>query len=154
MQEVMILRKKLPGLMMLQLLNTGAQVQDWTFRQVLTLFWTFQFPLFSMLHMYIQLHNILYVSTSFQVSQYEKELQEIKDLSREECVTYLRRYVIGTTHFGQSVYMFFTGVICLFCRRSSCFSRGASIYRGVTRLPRCFVLFCLFKLWRVTFSSL
>ncbi|KAK3155283.1 hypothetical protein QOZ80_2BG0201200 [Eleusine coracana subsp. coracana] len=45
---------------------------------------------------------------NFPVSQYEKELQDIKDLSREECVTYLRR-------------------------RSSCFSRGASVYRGVTR---------------------
>ncbi|KAJ1281045.1 hypothetical protein BS78_04G278600 [Paspalum vaginatum] len=45
---------------------------------------------------------------NFQVSQYGKELEDIRDLSREECVTYLRR-------------------------RSSCFSRGASIYRGVTR---------------------
>ncbi|KAK3159095.1 hypothetical protein QOZ80_2AG0145640 [Eleusine coracana subsp. coracana] len=45
---------------------------------------------------------------NFPVSQYEKELQDIKDLPREECVTYLRR-------------------------RSSCFSRGASVYRGVTR---------------------
>lgn len=45
---------------------------------------------------------------NFPVSQYEKELEDIRDLSREECVTYLRR-------------------------RSSCFSRGASIYRGVTR---------------------
>ncbi|XP_072151329.1 AP2-like ethylene-responsive transcription factor PLT1 isoform X2 [Setaria viridis] len=45
---------------------------------------------------------------NFPISQYEKELEDIRDLSREECVTYLRR-------------------------RSSCFSRGASIYRGVTR---------------------
>ncbi|XP_062220286.1 AP2-like ethylene-responsive transcription factor PLT1 isoform X2 [Phragmites australis] len=45
---------------------------------------------------------------NFPVSVYEKELEDIRDLSREECVTYLRR-------------------------RSSCFSRGASIYRGVTR---------------------
>ncbi|KAL6633550.1 hypothetical protein ACP70R_026221 [Stipagrostis hirtigluma subsp. patula] len=45
---------------------------------------------------------------NFPISVYEKELEEIRELSREECVTYLRR-------------------------RSSCFSRGASIYRGVTR---------------------
>lgn len=45
---------------------------------------------------------------NFPISQYGKELEDIRDLSREECVTYLRR-------------------------RSSCFSRGASIYRGVTR---------------------
>ncbi|KAL5212098.1 hypothetical protein ABZP36_022945 [Zizania latifolia] len=45
---------------------------------------------------------------NLSVSEYEKELEDIRDMSREECVTYLRR-------------------------RSSCFSRGASIYRGVTR---------------------
>ncbi|KAG0534131.1 hypothetical protein BDA96_04G252600 [Sorghum bicolor] len=45
---------------------------------------------------------------NFPIEQYGKELEDIRDLSREECVTYLRR-------------------------RSSCFSRGASIYRGVTR---------------------
>ncbi|XP_072952962.1 uncharacterized protein [Typha angustifolia] len=45
---------------------------------------------------------------NFPVSEYEKELKDVKDMTREECVTYLRR-------------------------RSSCFSRGASMYRGVTR---------------------
>ncbi|XP_015689373.1 AP2-like ethylene-responsive transcription factor PLT1 isoform X2 [Oryza brachyantha] len=45
---------------------------------------------------------------NFSVSEYERELEDIRDMSREECITYLRR-------------------------RSSCFSRGASIYRGVTR---------------------
>nr|AQK38189.1 AP2-like ethylene-responsive transcription factor [Eremopyrum triticeum] len=45
---------------------------------------------------------------NFSISEYEKELADIQDMSPEECVTYLRR-------------------------RSSCFSRGASIYRGVTR---------------------
>nr|CAD1826854.1 unnamed protein product [Ananas comosus var. bracteatus] len=45
---------------------------------------------------------------NFPVSEYEKELEDVKDMTREECVAYLRR-------------------------RSSCFSRGASIYRGVTR---------------------
>lgn len=45
---------------------------------------------------------------NFTISEYEKELADIKDMSPEECVTYLRR-------------------------RSSCFSRGASVYRGVTR---------------------
>ncbi|GJN22273.1 hypothetical protein PR202_gb09827 [Eleusine coracana subsp. coracana] len=35
--------------------------------------------------------TISYMNQMFQVSQYEKELQDIKDLSREECVTYLRR---------------------------------------------------------------
>ncbi|KAL6912135.1 hypothetical protein ACP4OV_000940 [Aristida adscensionis] len=45
---------------------------------------------------------------NFPISVYEKELEDTRDLSREECITYLRR-------------------------RSSCFSRGASIYRGVTR---------------------
>ncbi|XP_047082535.1 AP2-like ethylene-responsive transcription factor BBM1 [Lolium rigidum] len=45
---------------------------------------------------------------NFPISEYEKELADTKDMSPEECVTYLRR-------------------------RSSCFSRGASVYRGVTR---------------------
>uniref|UniRef100_A0A804JWW3 AP2/ERF domain-containing protein n=1 Tax=Musa acuminata subsp. malaccensis TaxID=214687 RepID=A0A804JWW3_MUSAM len=45
---------------------------------------------------------------NFQVCNYEKELEDIKNMTREECVTYVRR-------------------------RSSCFSRGASVYRGVTR---------------------
>ncbi|CAM0944186.1 unnamed protein product [Alopecurus aequalis] len=45
---------------------------------------------------------------NFSLPEYEKELADIKDMSPEECVTYLRR-------------------------RSSCFSRGASVYRGVTR---------------------
>ncbi|URE16852.1 AP2 [Musa troglodytarum] len=44
---------------------------------------------------------------------FQKELEDIKNMTREECVTYVRRYT--TT------------------RRSSCFSRGASVYRGVTR---------------------
>ncbi|URE16853.1 AP2 [Musa troglodytarum] len=39
---------------------------------------------------------------------FQKELEDIKNMTREECVTYVRR-------------------------RSSCFSRGASVYRGVTR---------------------
>jgi hypothetical protein len=38
------------------------------------------------------------VSESFQISLYEKELEDIRDLSREECVTYLRRYAINLTH--------------------------------------------------------
>jgi len=45
---------------------------------------------------------------NFTISEYEKELADIKDMSPDECVSYLRR-------------------------RSSCFSRGASVYRGVTR---------------------
>jgi len=50
----------------------------------------------------------LHTKLNFSISEYEKELADTKDMSPEECVTYLRR-------------------------RSSCFSRGASVYRGVTR---------------------
>uniref|UniRef100_A0A804PMM0 AP2/ERF domain-containing protein n=1 Tax=Zea mays TaxID=4577 RepID=A0A804PMM0_MAIZE len=64
------------------------------------------FPLASVIS--ISYMMALYMSELLQISQYGKELEDIRDLSREECVTYLRR-------------------------RSSCFSRGASIYRGVTR---------------------
>ncbi|XP_008808053.1 AP2-like ethylene-responsive transcription factor AIL1 [Phoenix dactylifera] len=45
---------------------------------------------------------------NFPVSDYEKELETMKTMSQEEYVAYVRR-------------------------KSSCFSRGASIYRGVTR---------------------
>ncbi|GAV85651.1 AP2 domain-containing protein, partial [Cephalotus follicularis] len=47
-------------------------------------------------------------TTNFPVSNYEKELEEMKNMTRQEFVASLRR-------------------------RSSGFSRGASIYRGVTR---------------------
>ncbi|KAL0404613.1 UNVERIFIED_CONTAM: AP2-like ethylene-responsive transcription factor AIL5 [Sesamum radiatum] len=47
-------------------------------------------------------------TTNFPVSEYEKELEEMKHMTRQEFVASLRR-------------------------RSSGFSRGASIYRGVTR---------------------
>ncbi|RCV38001.1 hypothetical protein SETIT_8G107100v2 [Setaria italica] len=47
-------------------------------------------------------------TTNFQISNYEKELEEMKHMSRQEYVASLRR-------------------------KSSGFSRGASIYRGVTR---------------------
>ncbi|XP_020110672.1 AP2-like ethylene-responsive transcription factor AIL1 [Ananas comosus] len=45
---------------------------------------------------------------NFSVSDYEKELEVMKTMSQEEFVAYVRR-------------------------TSSCFSRGASVYRGVTR---------------------
>ncbi|XP_073103529.1 AP2-like ethylene-responsive transcription factor BBM1 isoform X2 [Elaeis guineensis] len=45
---------------------------------------------------------------NFPVSDYEKEIETMKNMSQEEYVAYVRR-------------------------KSSCFSRGASIYRGVTR---------------------
>nr|CAB3448113.1 unnamed protein product [Digitaria exilis]CAB3504567.1 unnamed protein product [Digitaria exilis] len=35
---------------------------------------------------------------NFPISQYEKEQEDIRDLSREECVTYLRRHVINLAH--------------------------------------------------------
>ncbi|GFZ06745.1 AINTEGUMENTA-like 5 [Actinidia rufa] len=47
-------------------------------------------------------------TTNFQVSNYEQELEEMKNMTRQEFVASLRR-------------------------KSSGFSRGASIYRGVTR---------------------
>nr|CAA87634.1 orf [Zea mays] len=47
-------------------------------------------------------------TTNFQVSNYEKELEEMKSMTRQEFIASLRR-------------------------KSSGFSRGASIYRGVTR---------------------
>ncbi|KAF3786489.1 AP2-like ethylene-responsive transcription factor [Nymphaea thermarum] len=50
-------------------------------------------------------------TTNFPVSNYEKELEEMKNMTRQEFVASLRR-------------------------KSSGFSRGASIYRGVTRLAQ------------------
>ncbi|XP_048324403.2 AP2-like ethylene-responsive transcription factor AIL5 isoform X2 [Ziziphus jujuba] len=50
-------------------------------------------------------------TTNFPVSNYEKELEEMKNMTRQEFVASLRR-------------------------KSSGFSRGASIYRGVTRYAR------------------
>uniref|UniRef100_A0A453G4L2 AP2/ERF domain-containing protein n=1 Tax=Aegilops tauschii subsp. strangulata TaxID=200361 RepID=A0A453G4L2_AEGTS len=49
-------------------------------------------------------------TTNFPVNNYEKELEEMKHMTRQEFVASLRR-------------------------KSSGFSRGASIYRGVTRAP-------------------
>ncbi|KAE9602427.1 hypothetical protein Lal_00049896 [Lupinus albus] len=48
------------------------------------------------------------ITTNFPISNYEKELEEMKNMTRQEFVASLRR-------------------------KSSGFSRGASIYRGVTR---------------------
>ncbi|KAJ4813985.1 AP2-like ethylene-responsive transcription factor ANT [Rhynchospora pubera] len=45
---------------------------------------------------------------NFPVTEYEKELDDVRNMSRDACVTYIRR-------------------------RSSCFSRGTSVYRGVTK---------------------
>jgi hypothetical protein len=52
----------------------------------------------------------------FQVAEYEKELEEMKHMTRQEFVASLRR-------------------------KSSGFSRGASIYRGVTRFIYILVLY-------------
>jgi hypothetical protein len=49
------------------------------------------FPLASVIS--ISYMMALYMSELLQISQYGKELEDIRDLSREECVTYLRRYV-------------------------------------------------------------
>ncbi|TVU25764.1 hypothetical protein EJB05_28272, partial [Eragrostis curvula] len=51
-------------------------------------------------------------TTNFPVTEYEKELEEMKDMTRQEYVASLRRHV---------------------SLKSSGFSRGASMYRGVTR---------------------
>ncbi|KAI4386931.1 hypothetical protein MLD38_004805 [Melastoma candidum] len=50
---------------------------------------------------------------NFPLSTYEKEIEEMKDMSRQEFVAHLRRQEPA--------------------RKSSGFSRGASLYRGVTR---------------------
>jgi hypothetical protein len=51
---------------------------------------------------------------NFNVSDYEKEIERMKTMSQDEFVVYIRR-------------------------QSSCFSRGTSSYRGVTR---CYSLHC------------
>jgi AP2-like factor (ANT lineage) len=55
-------------------------------------------------------------TTNFPVAEYEKELEEMKHMTRQEFVASLRR-------------------------KSSGFSRGASIYRGVTRFIYILVLY-------------
>lgn len=84
-----------------------------------------------------------------QVENYRAELEEMKRMSRQEFVAHLRRYYSLVSVFfvtPLSLISYFLLSIC-FCRRSSGFSRGASIYRGVTRLiflnylPITFMLF-------------
>ncbi|KAH7565563.1 hypothetical protein JRO89_XS09G0227900 [Xanthoceras sorbifolium] len=61
------------------------------------------------------------------LSTYEKELEEMKNMTRQEFVANLRRYNIYIyTHIH--IYLCFN-----IFKKSSGFSRGASVFRGVTR---------------------
>ncbi|URE02775.1 AP2-like ethylene-responsive transcription factor, partial [Musa troglodytarum] len=53
-------------------------------------------------------------TTNFPINNYEKEMEEMQHMTRQEFIASIRRACFG-------------------CRKSSGFSRGASIYRGVTR---------------------
>ncbi|KAK3004045.1 hypothetical protein RJ639_018357 [Escallonia herrerae] len=55
---------------------------------------------------------------NFPLENYQQELEVMKNMSRQEYVAHLRRLNLIRT---------------LLCRKSSGFSRGASMYRGVTR---------------------
>lgn len=81
-----------------------------------------------------------------QVSNYEKELEEMKNMTRQEFVASLRRLGQGKLTGLQShactlilylhaayVHTHILRFVYFWYRKSSGFSRGASIYRGVTR---------------------
>lgn len=75
-----------------------------------------------------------------QVSDYEREVEEMKHMTRQEFVASLRRcgIIISLTsllffHIYLNVYLMLIKFYLFFSRKSSGFSRGASIYRGVTR---------------------
>ncbi|KAG6469164.1 hypothetical protein ZIOFF_073862 [Zingiber officinale] len=68
---------------------------------------------------------------NFPLESYKEELHEMKNMSRQEYVAHLRRY-IHLDCFQFIVFIIFWGPMNGF-RKSSGFSRGASIYRGVTR---------------------
>uniref|UniRef100_N1QVL5 AP2-like ethylene-responsive transcription factor ANT n=1 Tax=Aegilops tauschii TaxID=37682 RepID=N1QVL5_AEGTA len=55
---------------------------------------------------------------NFPVEDYQEELEVMKNMTRQEYVAHLRRHSRRGRHW---------------CRKSSGFSRGASMYRGVTR---------------------
>lgn len=65
------------------------------------------------------------MSEPFQVSQYEKEQDDIRELSREECVTYLRRYVINLVHKPFCIIAFTTiGILFLPAGGAAAFQEG------------------------------
>ena len=73
----------------------------------------------------------------FQVSNYTKELEDMKHMTKQEFIASLRRYINFTLYPIIVVLLFYgidySHINFLNIRKSSGFSRGASIYRGVTR---------------------
>lgn len=128
------------------------------------------------LRLYPTLH--LFISCFFnshQLSTYEKELEEMKHMTRQEFVANLRRYIptkifpINTVFrcllLGflikniDQVYSFsqidcgLSFFRCVGCRKSSGFSRGASVYRGVTRYGQKFWTFNTFIIKNIDKAS-
>lgn len=75
----------------------------------------------------------------WQLENYQKELEEMKNMTRQEYVAHLRRYYYY--YFGFMLLIKVHAPSCFLImsldfilrRKSSGFSRGASMYRGVTR---------------------
>jgi hypothetical protein len=87
----------------------------------------------------------------FQIEQYGKELEDIRDLSREECVTYLRRYVINLPHLFHCREKA-TTVICLILQEEQLlFKRSFYLQRSDKVTCLLFVLLSLLRLQIITF---
>ena len=68
-----------------------------------------------------------------QLKNYQVEIEEMKNMNRQEYVAHLRRYQYVATRFALHISVYSLINWLLVFRKSSGFSRGASIYRGVTR---------------------
>lgn len=77
----------------------------------------------------------------YQITNYEKEVEEMKHMTRQEFVAAIRRcFIVSSFRPWSYLYIYKNSLfkrhlyICVSNhRKSSGFSRGASMYRGVTR---------------------
>lgn len=97
---------------------------------------------------------VLYMSELFQIEQYGKEMEDIRDLSREECVTYLRRYVINFPHSFHCREMVATVIYLILQEEQLLFKRSFYLQRSdkvtcllfvlsLLRLQSMTILFCM-----------
>uniref|UniRef100_A0A804RGD0 AP2/ERF domain-containing protein n=1 Tax=Zea mays TaxID=4577 RepID=A0A804RGD0_MAIZE len=71
---------------------------------------------------------------NFNISDYEKEIEVMKTMSQDEFVAYIRRSVLQSRKlYCTSNVLIILLLWFIYYRQSSCFSRGTSSYRGVTR---------------------
>ena len=118
-QGVTIWRRKLPEHMTWLHWSTGVHQHTSTSRYV----WS------------VQIFFILAILwwEFMQSENYQQELDEMKRMTRQEYVAHLRRWISLSTNPKWDWWRSHLSLLRFAYRRSSGFSRGASMYRGVTR---------------------